>query len=173
MARRASRAGGGQARKIVNYTWSPFVTAAPVTIPANTKVLLGFFSLATAFEETLVRTRGVLNIESDQAAGIEEQVGAFGFIRVTDQAIAAGAASIPGPVTDGADDGWVVWVPFTQSSSATTLGSVGMGGSWVIDSKAQRIVREGQQLAVMIENAHATHGLQVQIALRALARFRS
>jgi len=173
MATRASRAGGRQGRKIVNYTWSPFVTAAPVTIPAATKVLLGFFFLATAFEETLVRTRGVLRISSDQTGSVEEQVGAFGFIRVTDQAIAAGAASIPGPVSDGADDGWAVWVPFAQESASSTVGMTGMGSAWEIDSKAQRIVREGQQLAVMIENAHATHGLEVLVALRALARFRS
>jgi len=173
MARRASRAGGGQARKIVNYTWAQFVTAAPVTIPAATKVLLGFFSLATAFEETLVRTRGVIRISSDQTATVEEQVGAFGFVRVTDQAIAAGAASIPGPVTDGDDDGWAVWVPFAQEGASSTVGAPGMGNAWMIDSKAQRIVREGQQLAVMIENAHATHGFEVLVALRSLARFRS
>jgi len=172
MARRASRAVSGS-RKIVNYTWSPLVTPAPVVIPAATKALLGFFTLSTAFEETVTRIRGVMSIQSDQSGAVESQVGAFGMIRVTDQAIAAGAASIPGPVTDGADDGWFVWVPFAQDTASTTLGNAGNGGTWMIDSKAQRIVREGQQLAVMVENAHATHGLEIMLSLRGLARFRS
>ncbi len=172
MATRASRAGGGRSRKLVNYTWSPFVTAAPITIAPASKALLGFFFLSTAFEETLTRTRGVLNIISDQSGAIEEQVGAFGFIRVTDSAIAAGPASIPGPATDGADDGWAVWVPFAQQTGNSQT-QIGLGGAWPIDSKAQRIVREGQQLAVMIENSHATHSFKVLVALRSLSRFRS
>ena len=160
-----------RARKIVNYSWAGFVQPARVIIPPATKALLGFFVLDTAFEETIVRVRGELTVVSDQAVALEDQVGAFGMIRVTDRALAAGAASIPGPVTDSDDDGWFVWVPIAQVGALTVdSGSI---PPYVIDSKAQRIIREGQSIAVMVENASAAHGLQVLLSFRALARFRS
>ncbi len=82
----------------------------------GSKILLGSFSLSNPnIDETILRTVGVLSIRSDQIAAPEEQVGAFGMIKVTDLAIAAGAASIPGPVTDIGDDGWFVHVPFAQA----------------------------------------------------------
>jgi len=158
-----------RSRKEVNYTWSVFRKDLTV-VPAATKVLLGFFFLDTAFEETVVRTRGIFSINTDQVASLETQQGAFGMVRVTDRAIAAGAASIPGPVTDGDDDGWFVWVPFTQQSTVSTDAS--SMRHYQIDSKAQRIVREGQQLAVMFENA-GSEGLRLTLILRALSRFRS
>jgi len=158
-----------RSRKEVNYTWSQFNTTARVSVPAATKVLLGFFFLATAFEETVVRTRGALTVMTDQQASGEDQIGALGMIRVTDRAIAAGIASIPGPMTDGDDDGWFLWVPFAQmQTSPNDTFNVPL----VFDSKAQRIVREGQQLAVVVENG-GPHGLNIVLNLRALSRFRS
>jgi len=160
----------GRARKVVNYNWSGLLIRT-TTIPALTKTLLAFFFLDTVFEETIVRVRGMMYISADQVSIDEEQSGAFGMIRVTDRAIAAGASSIPGPVTDADDDGWFVWVPFAQLGRPT----LGQDNSniYEIDSKAQRIVREGQQLAVMIENNSLLGGLRVVVALRALSRFRS
>jgi len=158
-----------RARKEVNYTWSQFNTNTRVVVPTATKVLLGFFFLDTAFEETVVRTRGTMMVITDQAGAGEDQIGALGFIRVTDRAIAAGAASIPGPMTDGDDDGWFLWVPV---AAMQTVPNAGANNIIDFDSKAQRIVREGQQLAVMFENA-GPHGLSVVINLRALSRFRS
>jgi len=171
MARAVQRRSFG-ARKNVNYTWSTFVTPTGITVPAATKILLGFFFLDTAFEETVTRVRGHVTVVSDQVTSpLEAQVGAFGMIRVTDRAIAAGAASIPGPVTDGDDDGWFLWVPFAQIGALTV--DSGQTPPYLVDSKAQRIVREGQQLAVMVENASVTNGLIIIVSLRALSRFRS
>ena len=161
---------GRTVRKNVNYTWS-VACFTPISLPAGSKVLVGFFFLATAFEETVVRVRGEISVLSDQAAVQEPQMGALGLIRVTDRAIAAGAASIPGPITDGDDDGWFVWHPWAQESGPVK----GDTFQRVIDSKAQRIVREGQQLAVMIESCASpiSEGATVGIIIRALSRFRS
>ena len=157
-------------RKIVNYTWANFDLGA-TTVATGTKVLLGFFFLATDFEETVVRTRGLMSVTSDQFTAAEDQRGALGFIRVTDRARAAGAASIPGPVTDGDDDGFFVWVPVVQKS----VQDVNAGRQtypYQIDSKAQRVVREGQEVAIMFENSGPA-GLELQLGLRILSRFRS
>jgi len=132
---------------------------------------LGFFFLATAFEETVVRIRGHMTVVSDQTVALEDQVGALGMIRVTDRAIAAGIASIPGPVTDGDDDGWFLWLPIAQVGGLTL--DAGGVPPYLIDSKAQRIVREGQQLAVVVENASPTAGFSMLLSMRALSRFRS
>ena len=171
MAARSQR-GVRTARKNVNYTWSTFVSV-PTSLPAGSKVLLGFFFLATAFEETLIRVRGHLSVSSDVASPIEPQQGAFGMIRVTDRARAVGATSIPGPITDGDDDGWFVWQPWSQRDASPVGDAKSFG--YTIDSKAQRIVREGQELAVMIESAASpsSEGAIVQVVLRALSRFRS
>ncbi len=161
------------ARKQVNYSWAGLfvgVTGSPITVPAASKVLLGTFVLSTAFDETVTRIRGQLAIASDQTAAVEEQTGAFGFVRVTDLAITAGAASIPSPVTDSDDDGWLLWHPFLQMTSVAE--SV-LSRPYPIDSKAQRIIREGEQVAIMVENAHDTFGFTIMFGLRLLSRFRS
>jgi len=164
------RSRAATSRKIVNYTWAGFISATRTNVPAASKVFLGSFSLATAFEETLTRTRGHIYVGADQLTIVEEQYGAFGLIRVTDLAIAAGAGSIPGPVTDADDDGWVVWQGISQTSNNTVVAN---DQRYEINSKAMRVIREGQQLAVMVENAHAADGFDISVAIRALARFRS
>ncbi len=166
MVRRGGRS--FPAKKIVNYTWATFEFNLTTVGPGN-KILLGVFVLATAFEETLVRTRGILSVSSDQSAAQEEQTGALGIIRVTDAAAAIGITAIPGPVTDGDDDGWVVWQPFSQRTTNVIDGV--QSHQYTIDSKAQRIVREGQQLAVVLENSGVV-GLQASGLIRSLARFR-
>jgi len=91
---------------------------------------------------------------SDQASVAEQQNGAFGMVVVTDLAAAAGAASIPGPVTDANDDGWFVWVPTLQITGGTIGGAPSVGvPQWphLFDSKAMRRVEEGFVIAVMFE----------------------
>ena len=157
-------------QRVANYSWTSLVSSAPVTVPAASKVLLGTLVLSTAFEETLTRARGRYSVSSDQAAAIEEQVGAIGLIRVTDLAVTAGVTSIPSPVFDGSDDGWSLWSGFSQSR---TVADAFNSETYEVDSKAQRIVRQGQQLALVVENGHATDGLRIMVSFRFLARFRS
>ena len=161
-----------QSRSRPNRAWANFVTSARVIVNAASKVLLGGFSLSNAnIDETVLRVVGTIGIRSDQTGVSEDQVGAFGMIQVTDTAAAAGVASIPGPITDGADDGWFVYVPFTRSF--IVLSSVGANPDFSFsipfDSKAKRRSGDGTQLAIVVENAHATHGLTISVVLRLLA----
>ena len=68
---------------------------------------------------TLVRTRGrlVLSLES-ATAGINGFWGAFGIGVATSAAIAAGAASVPTPITEQDWDGWLYWTAVQVYSSA-------------------------------------------------------
>ena len=143
---------------------------ALITVAPGTKALIAMFALGNpGISETVRRTRGLIAVSSDQLAAIEEQVGAFGLMKVNNIALAAGAASIPGPVTDDSDDAWFVWVPFAQRSVSANATGTRQSTVYEFDSKAMRTVEEGFGLAVMVENAHAVHGLNIQLAMSLLS----
>ena len=148
-------------------TWSRTVSIGPLTVAAATKVVFSTFVLNNpGIGETVRRTRGMLSIGAD-AVSVEEQTGALGFVVVSDLALAAGAASIPGPFTDGSDDGWFVWQPFVQTAQEGTISNL-TSYQYAFDSKAMRRVEEGFGIAVMLENSSATFGLRATIAIAML-----
>ncbi len=143
--------------------------AAPVVIAAGTKVLLGFLALPVGSAgETVTRIVGSLFSQSDQVSAAEDAFGAMGFILANDLALAAGAASLQGPITDIEDDGWMGYVPFSASFNGAGVGPHHY--VTMFDQKGQRKVQEGQGLAIMIENASAVHGLEVSLVLRVLTK---
>ncbi len=151
-------------------SWSRTVSVDTLTVAAGTKAVLTTLTLSNpGIGETIRRTRGTLFVRSDQIGAVEEQFGAFGQVVVSDLAIAAGAASIPGPVTDAGDDGWFLWGGFlnAQNSAATQIGQG--GGRFDFDSKAMRRIEEGFGAVFMVENASATDGIQVAVVLSTLS----
>ncbi len=168
MARRAAAVRGRSGPSRTN--WSRLVTAGFQTVPAATKVLLATFVLDNdGISETVRRTRGQVAVGSDQGAAYESQVGALGIMKVNDVALTAGAASIPGPVTEAADDGWFVWQPVTSSGDNGGGGISDTSVLYQFDSKAMRTVEQGFGLAVMFENGSATDGLRLVFALSLLS----
>ena len=169
MARSPVRRPYRSASARIRPSWTYFQSLiAPV---ANlTKVLVvGFQPSNPSVEETILRTRIELFIVSDQLAVAEFQQGAFGLYVVSDLAFAAGAASIPSPVTDGSDDGWFVHQTFIgESSQAVEAGWNGM--RYTIDSKAMRKVPEGSIAAVVIENTSILNALQFGVGIRMLSK---
>ena len=159
MARRVVRASTGFRRaRRPGGTWSRDIDAS-TTIPVSSKVLLASFVLSNpGIGETVRRTVGGIWVVTDQTAASEIQEGAFGMIVVSDLALAAGAASIPGPVTDASDDGWFVWQGFAQSVSFASATGVHQLGRWYpFDSRAMRRNEEGFGIAVMAENFRSDH----------------
>jgi len=149
--------------------WARLVSAGFTTVAANTKVLLATFVLDNdGISETIRRTRGQIFVGSDQGATFESQVGALGIMKVNDVALAAGAASIPGPVTEAPDDGWFMWQPTTSQGDNGTGGLSNTGVMYQFDSKAMRTIEQGFGLAVMFENGSATDGLRLNFALSIL-----
>jgi len=140
------------------------VDNAPITVAAATKVLFATFTLSNVgIGETVRRSIGWVLAHSDQEAANEAYAGAFGMIRVSDLAIAAGVASIPGPVTDAQDDGWFVWQAYGGASMATS--SAERGRLFNFDSRAMRRIEEGFGIALVYENASATTGQIVETAV--------
>ena len=164
-----------QRRRTPNRSWTGLVSATSVSIPASSKVLLGAFTLSNVnIDETVLRTVGQIMVESDQSSADELQLGAFGLIIVSDLAIAAGIASIPDPVTDIGDDGWFVYVPFGNSFDFhdNTGTDAQFATQYKFDSKAKRVMEEGQQIAVVVANANATFGLRMAANFRILSMVR-
>jgi len=155
-----------------NRAWAGFANTSLVAVAASTKILIGGFSLSNPnIDETVLRTVGTIAVMSDQQATTEDQLGAFGMIAVTDLAAAAGAASIPGPITDRADDGWFVYVSIVQRLAFGT--SVGFHANGAVqyhfDSKAKRRFEEGTQIAIMVENASSSTAFSIMTIFRLLS----
>ena len=149
-------------------TWGRNLSALQTTVPAASKVLVGSFALSTpGIGETVRRTLGEVGISSDQTGAIEQQLGAFGCIVVTDTALAAGVASLPGPATESSDDGWFVWQGLMRRGDASLTAPI--IDVFKFDSKAMRRNEEGFSVALVAENTHATHGylLHLNISLYA------
>ena len=141
-------------------------------VAAGTKVLVASFVLSNAgINEVVRRTRGRFLFTSDQGTIFEGSVAAFGFVVVNDLALAAGVASMPGPITDANDDGWFVWesMPMLQGNTdGSSSASVGVGGANYgaeFDSKAMRRVEEGFGIAVVAEVASVAVELTMGISL--------
>jgi len=121
-------------------------------------------------DETVLRTVGLVSVRTDNSGADEQQIGAFGIIKVSNQAVTAGAASIPGPITDIGDDGWLVHVPFNNAfefSDATGF-APNMATNEKFDFKSKRIVEEGFALALMVESAANSEGFIFGVILRML-----
>ncbi len=156
-----------------NRSWDGFFTTALVNVPAASKVLLGSFTLNNpGIDETLLRTVGTLFVATD-ALSNESQIGAVGLIPITEIALAAGVASIPGPVSDIGSDGWAFHQTFCQDwSFATAVGQTMGGLSYSFDSRGKRVVSDQHALALVVENAHATQAFDFYIAMRILSQVR-
>ena len=158
-------------RRPPNRSWAGFASTTITGVSPSTKVLLGVLTLANpGIDETILRNVGTLTIESDQTSAAEQQLGAFGMIVVNDIALAAGAASIPGPVTDRSDDGWFVYVPIVQTLRVATAVGLMMSVQYHFDSKAKRKVQEGFGIALMVENVNASHVFNIATVFRTLSQ---
>jgi len=151
VARPHTRFGGGPKRQV---TWFGPADQAYITVGAGAKVLLSSLDPGTAGlpKPTIVRSRGVVSINPVTAADAQI-VGAFGIAIVSDQALAAGIASIPGPLNDSGWDGWFVWrsFAFTQTQLDAT-GSLIQSIQLEIDSKAMRKVSDNESLVAVAES---------------------
>ncbi len=167
MARRVTTLRRGSRRH--NNAWLGLVSSGPTTLAANSVVLAGTIVLSNSqIDETVLRVVGGISIASDSAA-VEEQVGAVGLIVVSNAAIAIGVTAIPLPGTDADDDGWFCHTLFQQTSSRAVEGGQN-SNMYNFSSKAKRVVEDGTGIAIVVQNGHATHGLNFTLQFRILTR---
>ncbi len=116
--------------------------------------------------QTLIRTRGYLYVQSDQAAAREECFGAFGIAVVKTPAAAIGVTALPAPLDEMGDDMWYVWVPWACSKSAADGDASNY--SMAFDSKGQRKLADGDTLVALIQNSASGFGIEFELFWREL-----
>ncbi len=121
---------------------------------------------------TIVRTRGLLRVESDQVAATERQDIAYGHCVVSDQAVAIGVTAVPTPATDDGSDLWFVYE--RVMNDFTFLSSTGarpMGVSQYFDSKAMRKVEGDSSDAIsVVESSTISLGAIITMHYRQLVK---
>ena len=151
--------------------WSASAPETSTTaVPASSAQLLQTFTPIVG-GETVLRTRGLISIASDQEAFDELQIGAYGIGVVTEQAASIGITAIPHPNTDAAWGGWLYHTYYSyQYRSLTAVGAMAdFAHQIVVDSKAMRIVRDDERLVMVIENS-AAFGIEVFNSFRILSK---
>ena len=104
---------------------------------------------------TIVRTRLILSILSDQTGADEFVQGAFGMQTVSEAASAAGVAAVPTPLAEP-DADFFVYQPFAENflfvSGVGVNEITGQGSTYTIDSKAMRKVDIDDDVVITVEN---------------------
>ncbi len=119
---------------------------------------------------TVVRTRGMFLLQTDQVAADEEQLFGLGMGVFSDTAVAAGAASLPDPLSNESDDLWFVHQFGLSSQWQGQANGNARGLVYHFDSKAMRKVEEGSDIGVMVANGSATFGLEYWLKFRLLVK---
>jgi len=108
------------------------------------------FSMFVADEaETILRTRGHIQVIQNSGVADESATIAIGLAIVSARAVAAGAASLPRPATEGSYP-WL-WHGWSITSSVAGLVADGMLARLEVDSKAMRKVKETEVMALVFE----------------------
>ncbi len=159
MARQHRRSGFVASQRRLTQWFRSADVSGQTTLGAGVAVLDQ--SLAGITEPvTVVRCRGLISVNTDQAAASETVMGAVGMCVVSDQAFTAGVASIPTPITDKDSDLWIMHQYFqTRYQFRTGVGADVISQTFEFDSKAMRKVPEGSRLVWAVENASGSAGL--------------
>ena len=149
--------------------------AAPdafTTLNPNSKIQFSTGLTATELDKlpfTITRTIGLLVVKSDQVAVQENTFGAMGICVVSERALTVGITALPDPLTEANADFWFVFEPWSVIREVSNNSGT-MSYMKVFDSRAQRKVEEGEQLAFIIANSNSGFGIQFGISLRMLIK---
>ena len=169
MARRVIVGRSGKRRQV---TWVGPADQDVVTVATTAKVIVAIFDPAAAGlpKPTIIRTRGFVSVRPSAFSADIGFSGAFGACIVSDQAAAAGVASVPGPFSDADWDGWYMWRSFAGRFDVTTdVGRVGFSGTGLpfeVDSKAMRKVSDNETCLLVAESQ--TGAFSIAMHLRTL-----
>ena len=173
MARRAFVRGAAAISQRRSTSWLQFQPVGSTQTAAGGTILFSLNAAALALRPfTVVRSRFLVSIETDQVANDEIQIGAVGLAVVSDEAVAVGVTAVPTPIGQMGSDLWFVhqllYASFALSSA------VGITGShqkvYEIDSKAMRKVDAGQDLIVVVELSAAGDGFITVVGGRMLVK---
>ncbi len=134
--------------------WIGAGTCATVLVGNTSQLITTLNAAALALRPfTILRTRQIMDLQSDQEAADESACVAIGEIVVTDQAVNIGITAMPDPSSVGGqpDADYFVWQGLMQAFNFSS--SVGVQqiaeNPIVVDSKAMRKVGPNQDIATV------------------------
>ena len=161
-------------RSTRQFVWSNIISSLITTSLGTGKAVGTSIGVASGGGVTLIRTRGNLSLHLDPTAiGDATQVG-VGLGLYTSDAFAAGAASMPGPLTE-VDYDWIFHTVLVlgPSFTATEDGTNILHNLWVeVDSKAMRKLKPNQVLGWIVEGAFLAGSGVVDIGISARHLFK-
>ena len=165
--------GAGAIRQKRLSLWFDFQPVSATFTGAGGTIIASLNAAALALRPfTIVRTRFLVSVISDQITASENYAGAVGVAVVSDQAVAVGVTAVPIPITDMSSDLWLMHQLFmasVQIEEASGNGAFLRSTNFEIDSKAMRKVEDGQDLVVVGELA-LTSGFNITIGGRMLIK---
>ena len=173
MAHRAFRRGAAAIAAKRLTSWFQFQPADTAFSAAGGTIIFSLNAAALALRPfTIVRTRFLVGLISDQVIASESQIGAFGMAIVSDQAVAVGVTAVPTPISDMGSDLW--FVHQLLYNDFTFVSGVGVSDDgmhqYEIDSKAMRKVDIGQDLVIVGELAAGFGGFTMTSGGRMLVK---
>ena len=162
-------------RSTRQFIWSSIVLRSAGIALGTAKSTGGVSALGvTTSGATLIRTRGMMQIHFDPTSIGDTFQWAVGLGIYSSDAFAAGAASLPGPLSD-VDYDWV-WHKigaFGPSFSATEDGTNIRNNLWIeIDSKAMRKLKPSQTMGFMVEGIILSGGGTIDFGMSARQLFK-
>ncbi len=139
----------------------------------STALLIGSLNAAALALRpfTVIRTRGIWRLKSDQVAATEDQVAMLGHAVVSDQASAIGVTAVSTPSTDSNSDLFFQYnVLFNDFQLGSAVGAMQQGTNQEIDSKAMRKVEEGEDMVITLETGSLSAGVIVSTFTRELIK---
>jgi len=143
----------GRSGRRADYDWQAIADAiVAIDAGTGTKAVLGN-ALVVSQALTLMRLRGQVMVQLDPTAVDERLIIAVGIIKVSDEAFAAGAGSVPGPHSQG-DAEWIWHSYLTVTSLAEgAIATNALFDRVVIDSKAMRKCKASETIILVAEVA--------------------
>ena len=162
--------GGRNRRETTWFGGTDIRTVLPAG--ANPVALTSLNAAALALRPfTVIRTRGVVAVSTDQEAADEFQHVMFGQAVISDQAVAIGVTAMPTPRTDSGSDLFFVFEFIANDFRfGDATGFVTGVQERVIDSRAMRKVEDGQDVISVIEAGVVGQGSSVQTFTRLLVK---
>ncbi len=142
----------------LSKSWSNMLVNSSGSVLSTTQGVIGSVTISegTIGEATVLRCRGNLLITCTPNAAADSDVVGLGLIVVTAAALAVGGTSIPGPLLDQGNDGWLwhQYVPFDAFGATTeTEGNqlLSLAARVEIDAKGMRKLPQDWALVLMAE----------------------
>ena len=163
---------GGVVRRETLWLGGSFLDTGIAT-SSTPAVLTSLNAAALALRPfTVIRSRGLLHLHSDQVAATEHQQIAYAAAVVSDQSVGIGVTAVPTPVVDNSSD---LWFLFETMFNAFDFGSgigfdANSGNVREIDSRAMRKVEDGQDIITVMETTANSNGVFLQSFVRMLIK---